>query len=81
MTKVKTFALLSHFLAIELKCAPYFTLQVMVNILVNGDDTEVYLDDIGAFSFNWDDHLLLCDKILYHLEANGFMFHSYQVRM
>ncbi len=35
-------------------------------------DTSVYLDDIGAFSFTWEHHMLLLDKILHCLEANDF---------
>ncbi len=55
-----------------LKCAPDFTQQVMEEVLHNVDNTSVNLDDIGAFSFTWDQHMLLLDKILLQVEANGF---------
>ncbi len=55
-----------------LKCAPVFAQQVMEEVLHNVEDTGVYLNDIGAFSFAWEYHIVLLDKILHWLEANGF---------
>ncbi len=46
------------------KCSPYFAQQVPDDVLCNGDDTEVYLDNIGAISPTWEHHLILHDKIL-----------------
>ncbi len=48
-----------------LKCAPDFAQQVMEEVLRNVEGTSVYLDDIGAFSFTWEHHILLLDKILH----------------
>jgi hypothetical protein len=31
-------------------------------------DTEVYIDDIGAFSHSWDDHIALLRTILTKLQ-------------
>ncbi len=59
-------------LPMGLKCAPDFAQQVMEEVLRNVEDTGVYLDNIGAFSFSWERHMLLLDKILHRLEANGF---------
>ncbi len=59
-------------LPMGLKCAPDFAQQVMEEVLRNVEDTGVYLDNIGAFSFTWEHHMLLIDKILHRLEANGF---------
>ncbi len=56
-----------------LKCAPNFAQQVMEEVSWDVDDTSVYLDNIGAFSFTWEHHILLLDKIIYWLEANGFL--------
>jgi hypothetical protein len=36
------------------------------------DDAEVYLDDIGAFSPDWEHHLKLLRTILTRLQENGF---------
>ncbi len=55
-----------------LKYAPDFAQQIMEEVMNNLDNTGVYLDKIGAFSFTWEHHILLLDKILHWLEANGF---------
>ncbi len=59
-------------LSMGLKCAPDFAQQVMEEVLPIIKDTSIYLDDIDAFSFTWEHHILLLDKILNWLEANGF---------
>ncbi|KAL7448332.1 hypothetical protein ACHAXS_000147, partial [Conticribra weissflogii] len=59
-------------LPMGLKCAPDFAQQVMEEVLCDVNDTGIHLDDIGAFSFTWEHHMLLLDKILHQLEANGF---------
>ena len=35
-------------------------------------DAEVYIDDIGAFSSSWEEHMALLSKILTILQDNGF---------
>ncbi len=52
-------------LPMGLKCTPDFVFHDI-------EDTGVYLDDISAFSFTWEHNMLLLDKILHQLEANGF---------
>ncbi len=52
------------------KCLPMGL--TFAKVLCDVKDTGVYLDNIGAFSFPWEHHMLLLDKILHHLEANGF---------
>jgi hypothetical protein len=37
-----------------------------------GLDVETYTDDVGAFNNDWESHLQSIDKILRHLEINGF---------
>ncbi|KAL7460807.1 hypothetical protein ACHAXS_001250, partial [Conticribra weissflogii] len=59
-------------LPMGLKCAPDFAQQVMKEVLCDVKDIDIYLDNIGAFSFTWEHHMLLLDKILHQLEANGF---------
>ncbi len=50
-----------------LKYTLEFTQQVM-----EIEDTIVYLNIIDAFSFTWEHPVLLLEKILQWLEANGF---------
>ncbi len=63
-----------------LKCAPDFAQQVMEEVLCDFEDIGVYLDDIGAFSFTWEHHKLLLDKILHQLEANSFTVNLLQCK-
>ncbi len=64
---------------IQLQTSPYgtqmrpeFAQQVMKEVLHDVQDTGVYLNNIGAFSFTWENYMLLFDKILHRLKANGF---------
>jgi hypothetical protein len=61
-------------LAMGLKCLPDFAQETMENIFRNIDDAEVYIDNIGAFSPNWEQehHLQLLRTILTILQENGF---------
>ena len=38
----------------------------------NVEDAEVYINDIGAFSHSWDDHMALLRTILTKLHEHGF---------
>ena len=55
-----------------LKCSPDFAQEVMENIFRDIADAEVCIDDIGAFSHSWDDHLKLLCIILTKLQEHGF---------
>ena len=55
-----------------LKCSLDYAQEVMENIFWDVKDTEVYIDDIGAFSQSWDDHIALLRTILTKLQDNGF---------
>ena len=59
-------------LPMGLKCSPDFAQEVMENIFRNLEDTDVYIDDVGAFSKSWEHHIDLIDKILKRLQDNGF---------
>ncbi len=55
-----------------LKCSSDFAQETMENIFCDIDDAEVYIDDIGAFSPNWENHVKLPHTILTKLQENGF---------
>jgi hypothetical protein len=59
-------------LPMGLKCSPDYAQEVMENIFQDVEDAEVYIDDIGAFSHSWDDHIALLCTILTKLQDNWF---------
>jgi hypothetical protein len=61
---------------IGLKCSPDFAQEVMENIFPDVEDAEVYIDDIGAFSNSWEEHMALLHRILSLLQDNGFTVNS-----
>jgi hypothetical protein len=59
-------------LPMGLKCSPDFAQEVIENIFQEVEDAEVYIDDIGAFSNSWEEHMALFSKIFTLLHNNGF---------
>jgi hypothetical protein len=59
-------------LPMGLKCSPDYDQEVMENIFRDVTNAEVYIDDIGAFSNSWEEHMTLISKILTLLQDNGF---------
>jgi hypothetical protein len=59
-------------LPMGLKCSPDIAQAVMENILSGIEDADVYIDDVGAFSDNWDHHVDLVATILWRLCENSF---------
>ena len=60
-------------LPMGLKCSPDIAQEVMENIFRHIDDTDIYIDDVGAFTKDgWENHLKLIDNILGLLNENGF---------
>ena len=56
-----------------LKCSPDIAQSIIKSVLCSINDADVYIDNVGAFSNDWDHHLQLLATILHHLCANGFM--------
>jgi hypothetical protein len=55
-----------------LKCSPDIAQAAMENVLSGIEDADVYIDDVGAFSYDWDHHVNLIATILRRLHENGF---------
>ena len=52
--------------------SPDMAQEIMEQVLSEIENTEVYLDDIAVFSSDFDSHIILLEKILHHLQDNGF---------
>jgi hypothetical protein len=44
----------------------------MENLLSDSKKADIYIDDVGAFSSDWDHHIDLLATILRQLRKNGF---------
>ncbi len=60
-------------LPMGLKCSPDIAQAAMENVLSDIEDTNVYIDDVGVFSNDWDHHVNLLATILRRLRENGFI--------
>jgi hypothetical protein len=68
-------------LLIGLKCSPDISQAAMENVLSDIEDADIHIDDVGAFSNDWDHHVNLLATILRkyvkmalpvsHLSVNG----------
>jgi hypothetical protein len=59
-------------LPMGLKCSPDIAQAAMENVLSEIKDANVYIDDVSAFSNNWDHNVNLLATILRQLRENGF---------
>ncbi|KAL7477835.1 hypothetical protein ACHAW6_003627 [Cyclotella cf. meneghiniana] len=59
-------------LPMGLKCSPDIAQSIMETVLASINDADAYIDDIGAFSHDWDHHDKMLGTILCHLQENGF---------
>jgi hypothetical protein len=55
-----------------LKCSPDIAQSIMERVISGIDDEDVYIDDVGEFTKDWNHHIQLLAKILHHLCENGF---------
>jgi hypothetical protein len=47
-----------------LKCSQDIAQAAMDNVLLDIDNADIYINDIGAFSNDWDHHINLLSTIL-----------------
>ena len=59
-------------LPMGLKCSPDIAQAAMENVLSGIKDADIYINDVGAFSDDWDHHVNLIATILQRLHENGF---------
>jgi hypothetical protein len=59
-------------LLMGLKCLPDITQAAMENVLSDIKDVDIYIDDTGAFSSDWDHQVNFLATILQQLRENGF---------
>jgi hypothetical protein len=57
-------------MAMGLKTAPDVA-QAVIEGILTGLDVETYIDDIGIFSNDYDEHMRKISAVLIHLEDNG----------
>jgi hypothetical protein len=57
-------------LPMGLKCSPDIAQAAMENLLSDIKDTDINIDDVGAFSNDWDHHVNLIATILRRLCEN-----------
>jgi hypothetical protein len=55
-----------------LKCSPDVAQAIMENVLSDIKDADINIDDVGAFSNDWNHHINLLSTTLRHLRKNGF---------
>jgi hypothetical protein len=59
-------------LPMGLKCSPDIAQAAMENVLSDIDNAGVYINDVGAFSNDWDHYVNLFATILRQLHENDF---------
>ena len=59
-------------LLMGLKCSPDIAQAIMENVLSGIEDADVYINDVWAFSKDWNHHMNLLSTILHRLRENGF---------
>ncbi len=62
-------------LPMGIKCSPDIAQAIMENVLAGIKDADVYNDDVGAFSNDWNHHVNLLAAILHHL-CKKWLYHE-----
>ena len=57
-------------LSMGLKCSSEFAQTTVENYMCGIDDIDIYIDDIGAFSNDWESHVKLLDENLRRQREN-----------
>jgi hypothetical protein len=63
-------------LPMGLKCSPDIAQAAMENVLSDIKDANIYINDGGVFSNDWDYRINLLATILRQLHENGFTFNT-----
>jgi hypothetical protein len=59
-------------LPMGLKCSPDIAQAAIENVLSDIEYANIYIDDVGVFSNDWDHHVNMLATILWQLRENGF---------
>jgi hypothetical protein len=59
-------------LPMGLKCSLDIAQAIMENVLSDIKDADIYIDDVGAFSNDWNNYVNLLSTMLRLLHKNGF---------
>jgi hypothetical protein len=65
-------------LLMGLRCSPDIAQAAMENVLSDIEDANIYVDDVGAFSNDWDHHVNLLATILRQLHENSFTINPFK---
>ena len=53
-------------------CSSNIAQEIMETVLFNLEEVEIFIDDIGIFSDDWESHLKMINVVLKRLEHAGF---------
>ena len=59
-------------LPMGLSCSPDWAQEVMEDTLRGIEEIEIYIDDVGCFSDDWEQHLETLDRVFAKLAEAGF---------
>ena len=59
-------------LPMGVKQAPDVAQEIMESLFQHLEDVDVYIDDVGIFSKNWENHMLVLEKVLTILQEANF---------